>query len=588
MTRLISSTLGPGAFALSYALFALIAGCSSQSVQPDHDVIQPPLAEAAAEPAAAAAESKTYPLSHDLLYELLVGEFAAMRGDFETSGEHYLQAAEDTEDPRVAERAVHMAVYAQQYEEALSAARRWQALGGDDLEITRVRALIYIRQQNLRGALETTDQLLQKDGEVDDRAAVAMSHILQREASPAFAILLLEQLHQRHPESISLRLLLGRLQANAGQHLEALDTVQQVLDMEPDNADAYLVRGQVLEALGDQQGAVEAFGRAVEYRPEDQRLRLEYARKLVQTRQYDPAWDQYMELHQTLPLNNNVLLALALLSIETGKNQLAMQYLNQLVDRGFQQSQAYYYIGRIQQSEGALDDALESYRQVLSGDMVIDARIREASILAHQGEMDDALYELEQLSLSARPEDQIRIYLARGELLRNQRRAQEAMTIYDQALQSWPDSVDLLYARALTAETLDRLDQTEADLRRVLELEPDNANALNALGYTLADRTDRLQEARQYIQRAAELLPDDPAVLDSLGWVHYRLGDLEQAISWLRKAFEKLEDAEIAAHLGEVLWQNGQTREAQKIWQRGLKVEKDHPVLQDTLQRFNQ
>ena len=144
----------------------------------------------------------------------------------------------------------------------------------------------------------------------------------------------------------------------------------------------------------------------------------------------------------------------------------------------------------------------------------------------------------------------------------------------------------MLYARALTAEKLDMLERTEADLRKVLSKEPNNANALNALGYTLADRTQRYEEAKKFILKAAQLLPDDPAILDSLGWVYYRLGEYQTAIKWLRKAFAQLEDAEIAAHLGEVLWVSGQQSEAEKIWQRGLEVNKQHSLLLNTIKRY--
>ena len=154
------------------------------------------------------------------------------------------------------------------------------------------------------------------------------------------------------------------------------------------------------------------------------------------------------------------------------------------------------------------------------------------------------------------------------------------------ALLQNPDDSDLLYARALTAEKVDRLDITESDLLKVLSTEPENANALNALGYTLADRTGRLQEALEYIRRAAELIPDDPAILDSLGWVSYRLGKMQDALKWLGLAFEKLEDAEIAAHYGEVLWKTNQKAEAEKVWNIGLEKNADHPVLLETMKRL--
>jgi tetratricopeptide (TPR) repeat protein len=294
-----------------------------------------------------------------------------------------------------------------------------------------------------------------------------------------------------------------------------------------------------------------------------------------------------MALHQAMPDNHDVLLSLGLLSIEIDRNDLAREYLQQLIDRGQHQDQAHYYLGRIQQSDREIMPAMANYEQVQAGDFLLDARIREAGLLAQLGNTDQALEKLKKLQdVGPDNNNRIRVYLAQGEVLRQADRDREAMDIYTSALKDAPENVDLLYARALTAEKLDMLDMAESDLRMVLTHEPDNANALNALGYTLADRTERLQEAREYILKAAELLPDDPAVLDSLGWVYYRLGEMEKSIKWLRKAFAKLEDAEIAAHLGEVLWMNGQLEEAGKIWQRGLQLQGDHPILLDTIKRL--
>ena len=161
------------------------------------------------------------------------------------------------------------------------------------------------------------------------------------------------------------------------------------------------------------------------------------------------------------------------------------------------------------------------------------------------------------------------------------------MERYSRALQQKRDDTTLLYARGLMAEKVDRLDMTEADLRKVISKEPDNADALNALGYTLADRTSRYKEAQEYIKRAAALVPDDPAILDSLGWVSYRLGEMDEALKWLAKAFEKQEDAEIAAHYGEVLWKTNQKEKAREVWNKGKKQNANNPVLIETLKRIN-
>ena len=180
----------------------------------------------------------------------------------------------------------------------------------------------------------------------------------------------------------------------------------------------------------------------------------------------------------------------------------------------------------------------------------------------------------------------VRIYITKGEMLRSARRYPQAMEVFNTALEIVPGNSDLLYARALVAEKLGRIDLLESDIRTILKTEPDNAHALNALGFTLADQTDRYEEAYGYLKRAIEIMPDDAAIIDSWGWVHYRLGDYEKAIDLLRKALSRFDDAEISAHLGEVLWVSGEQQEAREVWQRALKKSPADPILLRVMQRF--
>jgi tetratricopeptide (TPR) repeat protein len=180
----------------------------------------------------------------------------------------------------------------------------------------------------------------------------------------------------------------------------------------------------------------------------------------------------------------------------------------------------------------------------------------------------------------------VRFFIADADLLREAGKLDEAMKVLDDALAQLPGDNDLLYARSLMAEKLGRIDQSEADLKQILASDPDNVQALNALGYTLADRTTRYKEALGYIQRALELSPDEPAILDSMGWVQYRLGNMEQAINFLRRAYKLDADPEVAAHLGEVLWVSGDRSAANQVWDKALKKDPKSKPLLDTVKRF--
>lgn len=531
--------------------------------------------------------SQPHELNGDLLFNLLAGEFAGVRGQLGESAGYYLEAAEQTRDPLVVARAAHIALYAKQYEKALHLSHRWQALAGEQQDIDRLRVLIYLNLAKVDEAVAVIDQLLVIDGQVDDQSLISLGRILKQEADPKVAIEVLDVLNQRHQDHPQLMLLLARHRAGAGEYTTALPLVQRIIELEPDLADAYLVKAQVLVGLEQDNAALEAVSIALSKRPDDYRLRMQYARMLVQMKQYKSARKQFEHLQKIKPNDENVLLSLGLLAIEMDDTKTAIVYLQQAVTAGAHNGQAYYYLGRIYQSHGDWAQAIEYYEQVLHGEFVLDARIRSAGLLAQLGEVEAALSKLQMLlKEGVNGQRNIQIYLAQGEVLRNAQREKDAMDIYNQALEKAPTNTDLLYARALTAERLDMLELTESDLLKVLRHEPNNANALNALGYTLADRTSRLQEAKEYILKAAKLLPDDPAILDSLGWVYYRLGEYEKAIKWLRKAFSQMQDAEIAAHLGEVLWVSGQLEDAEKIWQRGLELNANHRVLLNTIKRY--
>ena len=249
--------------------------------------------------------------------------------------------------------------------------------------------------------------------------------------------------------------------------------------------------------------------------------------------------------------------------------------------------EAQYYLGRIFENRKQYDQAIYWYEQVHIGDYQFDARLRIADMLGLGGNTDEAIAHLDAMLKGSQSDGTlVRIYVAKGELLRQERRYEEAMSVFNTALNIVPGNSDLLYARALVAERLGRIDQLEADLRQILKTEPDNAHALNALGFTLADQTDRYEEAYEYLKRAIEIIPDDPAIIDSLGWVHYRLGNYDESIRLLRKALSRFDDAEIAAHLGEVLWVSGQQDEAREIWRKALQESPDDPTLLKVMQRF--
>ena len=228
---------------------------------------------------------------------------------------------------------------------------------------------------------------------------------------------------------------------------------------------------------------------------------------------------------------------------------------------------------------------MDWYDQVSSGEFYLNARLRTAALMAKQGLVDEALSKLHAIKTSSQPE-MMQLYLMEGDIYLEAGNHQKAYDIYEKALKEMPESTNLLYAHAIAAEKLNRVDIAERDLRDVLKIDPNNVQALNALGYTLADRTNRYSEALGFIQRAMTLDPKDAAIIDSMGWVQFRLGNHNEAITYLRQALELTQDSEVAAHLGEVLWEAGKKDEAVNVLKSALKTWPDNKSIIAVMRRF--
>ncbi len=534
------------------------------------------------------AQAKAKPeLSGELLYDILAAEFAGNSGNMDMAVDYYVRAAEETDDPRVAARSAYIALYAKQYDKVLESLQRWKELEPDAGEINRVYAVTYLKQGKGKLAAQYLKRQLEKADASEREKALAVKQLLAKEASLDVAKDTLAELNRIMPGNPHLLVLQARYAAQTEDYDGALALLDRALAADPSMVDVYIIKSRILAAQGKRDESMQIIRSVLEEQPDNTALRLNYARLLVDQRKFHEAREQYMILLKQDPDNPDTLLSLALLSIETKQLGESEAYLKKLIDLGKNVDIANYYLGRIAQNDNKDKIAIAYYLKVQKGEYVFDAKLRIAGLFAKLGRPDEGLRQLEALAekQTSWPK-RVRAYLAQGEILRSQGRHAEAVEMYSRALQQNPNDPDLLYARALAAEKVDRLDITESDLKRVISSEPDNANALNALGYTLADRTERLQEALDYIKRAAKLVPDDPAILDSLGWVSYRLGNMQDAIKWLRKAFESLEDAEIAAHYGEVLWKTNQKEEAERVWEIGLKADNTHPVLLETIKRL--
>ncbi len=531
--------------------------------------------------------NKQSKLDGDSLYNLLAAEFAGNIGDIETSLKHYRLAAKSIEDSRIAARTAYIALYGEHYDEALVALDRWRELEPGAADLPGMYATTYLKLAQPEKAVPYIEEMLSATDQASVNAAMLVKQLLAEDASTKDAYLVLQQINNKEDKNKHLLILQSRYAAELKKYDESLAMLDQVLEIDPSMHEVSIIKARILFALGKHEEASALMKQVLEEFPDNNALRLQYARMLVEQKNLKAATEQYSILHENQPEDGEIALSLALLNIEMNNIEEAIVALEHLIEIDKNVSIANYYLARIAQSQGDNKQAIAYYLRVKNGDYTFDAQLRIGILLSILGKSDEGLAKLEALAEAQSNWDlRVKAYLAQGEVLRSQQRYKEGVEMYSRALQQNREDTNLLYARGLMAEKVDRLDMAEADLLKVISKEPDNADALNALGYTLADRTSRYNEALEYINRAAELVPDEPAILDSLGWVSYRQGRMDDALKWLSLAFEKLEDAEIAAHYGEVLWHSNQKDKAREVWDKGKAKNAKNPVLIETLERI--
>jgi tetratricopeptide (TPR) repeat protein len=568
----------------------LICNLSACAISGEVGSVSPDRGEApAAVPAAPEAEAQapavvTEPLSRQMLFDVLLAEIAGQRGRLDVSVPHYLQAALESRDPRVAERAIQIASFAKNYPAALRAARHWVTLEEDNLDARKIVAALALQTGDIDEVVNQLDYIVAHSETQQQGFAVATA-ILSRHGEGQQVVQVMETLAERYPDSADAQLAVGRLAAVKGQLERAMTATDAALALQPGMQRAQILKAQILIRQERKAEALQVLGQAVESSPEHAELRFAYGRLLLDAGDLEGAKEQFRSVVELAPDNSDALFSLALLELETGELKAAEKHLLQMLETGEKQQSVYYYLGYTMHQLGKDEDAVEWYGKVTSGEYWTKSQLRMSKILVQQGRLEEVRESMQRLRRND-PDNAVEIYLIEGQILSDLTLYSEAWQLYDQALAIHPDNEDLLYSRALTAEKNDRLDLAEQDMRRILEIDPENVRALNALGYTLADRTDRYEEAFEFIQRAYARKPDDPAIIDSMGWVNYRLGNLEEARAYLQQAWEMTRDGEIGAHLGEVMWMQGDRDDARRIWKESQESAPDNPVLQKVLDRF--
>jgi tetratricopeptide (TPR) repeat protein len=568
----------------------------------------PRLAIAQADPPPAAPTEGTTPkaqakpssaLTADLMYRLLIGDIALQRGEPALAARAYFEAAREAKDASLARRATEIALAARQRGLAAEAAKLWS-----ELDPAAERAKQVIAAMERAGAGKGTDIVdVELKAQVEKALAQAaatpsaladaflqLNHLLSRDPDPAATYQLIAAVAAPYPNvpeanfAVALAALNTGLK-DIGTRAAATRAVDHALALKPGWERGILLKSEIL-GTDSPAAAIEYLADAVKADPASRALSGALAQLYVEQKRYGDARAAFQRLWEQDKSAREYEFGIAALSVQMKDWTTAETLLQDLKSANYGENGVVeFYLAQVADESGRYELAIERYRALPEGARAWQGQLRIAAMMAKLDRLDEArkyLHDLPAVTL----EQKIQVSQTEAQVLRDAGDYAGAFSVLTQALDAHPEDPDLLYDIAMVAEKLDRLDVAEQRLRRLIELAPENAQALNALGYTLVDRTPRIEEGRVLIEKALKLSPDDPFIQDSMGWALYRMGKFDDAETYLRRALATRQDAEIAAHLGEVLWAKGDRATAQEIWQSQLKATPDNALLLETVRRL--
>ena len=582
-------------------LTALLAGtaCSSFSALRAslHDPVKLPNAGAQAATTSVSPKGEALPnvpLTQEILFRLLAADIAYQRGQWETAYEVTYRLAQQTRDPRLARRAAEMAIGAKRSNEAMAAIKLWHALSPESEDATKYYLGFVLISDNLQAAQPILAQRL-KEATPKARGMLMFQtqRLLAATKDKAAAFQMLEALLAPYHGMPEAHVSLAQGALAKGDRERGLQEADKALALKPDFELAALTRAQAASSVEQAMDFLAAFIKA---HPDSREVRLAYARMLIAQKKYAEARKIFQELLALQPQDTTVLYSLGLLSAQIKDNAQAEHYLGLYLaalekqdDAEQDAARVTLLLAQLAEDRGNVGDAIKWLSQIEpqpgQNTTYIAAQIKMAQLLAKQGDLDAARSLLSKAETDGEG-DHVQLVLAESQLLREAGQAEAALRLLEAALKRFPKNTALLYDHAMVAETLDQLPTMETSLRKIIVLAPRNAMAYNALGYSLADRNLRLKEARALLEKADKLSPNDAHIMDSVGWVHYRLNNLVEAEQWLRRAYQKRPEPEIAVHLGEVLWVTGRKDEALRFWREAAKKDPKNTTLNNTLKRF--
>lgn len=585
------------------ALFALCAGAAAQAPKSD-DPPAAPAGDAAGESGGDSAgdSASDADLSADLFYRLLLGDVALQRGDIPVAARAYLDAARETHDARLARRATEIAIASRQRSLVLDAARLWALL--DPSAERAKQVLAALAANGNKGDIPSTaadDELRSRIERVLADAAVSgpgvgevflqLNRLFSQQSDKRAVLALIRDVAKPYPKTPEAHFAVALAafaytEDDPAIAAEAQQEVDRALELRPDWERAAILKGEILDRKSPAEAIqwLEAFVKA---QPASKSATGALAQHYVEEKRFAEARALMQKLWDREPASRDLEFAVAAIALQMKDYREAERLLADLKSAGYGEPGAMeIYLAQSAEEQKQYGKAIGHYQAITDGDRAWLAKLRIGALYGKEGRVADAQRWLN--GLNAVTQDQkVQVNQAEAQMLRDAGDDSGAYRVLAQGLVDHPDTPDLIYDLAMVAEKLDKIDEAETRLKRLVELKPDDAQALNALGYTIVDRTPRIDEGLALIERAHKLSPRDPFILDSLGWAFYRMGRLDEAERYLKQALEGRPDAEIAAHLGEVLWRKGDRDKARALWKAQLDSNPDNAVLKETVRRLS-
>ncbi len=568
---------------------------------------------AAAQPASSATPVENSALDAQLFYQLLIGEIELRNGEAGTAYQVVMDAARRSRDEQLFRRATEIALQARAGDQALASVMAWRSALPQSVEAHRYLIQLLVALNRADEAVEPLRSLIQLTPEAERPALIlSMPGFFSRNGDKARTPALIERVTQgwidRPGTRGAARVALARAWLAVPDPAKALPLLQQAQADDPDNEAVAMLAVGLVPSTPAAEPLVSSYLKA---RPDSHAVRLNYVRVLTNVQRYGDASAQLEVVTRLAPDLAPPWLTLGALQLELRRPAEATAslttYLQKLEsapaappagaddddddsapagdwrDQG--RTQAWLLLAQAAEQRHDYKAAEGWLARVDNPQRALEVQTRRASLLARQGKVREAR-DLIRKAPEKTPADGRAKLLAEAQVLRDVKLWRDANAVLEQANKEYPDDVDLLYEQSMMAEKLNRMDEMERLLRKVIALKPDHHHAYNALGYSLAERNQRLEEARDLIRKALDLSPGEPFITDSLGWVEYRLGNRAEALRLLQQAYRARPDAEIAAHLGEVLWVSGQHDEARRVWREAKTRDSGNDVLRETLARL--